>query len=97
MASIQGTVSTILAATIMAPCSPCMNWLSWALSDSIPRAVISFSPQLLKGEPGTSRAALATATVLVGAAEVASKRSGSTSVAQSRSVTELHWESMALL
>ena len=41
----------------MAPCSPCMNWLSCALKISTPSAVSSLSPQLAMGEPSTSRAA----------------------------------------
>ena len=94
MASIHGTVSTILAAVIMAPCSPCMNWLSWALKLSTPSAVSSLSPQFPIGEPSTSRAA---AVSCMSGVLLSTRPSGSTSVSQSSSVTLFHCELIALL
>jgi hypothetical protein len=95
LASIQGTVSTILAATIMAPCSPCMNWLRLALKNSIPSWAYSFSLHAASGDPGSCPASRVSASR--GLSCSATTRSGSTSIDQSRSVTLLHCEPMALL
>ena len=95
MASIHGTVSTILAAVIMAPCSPCMNCERLALKSSIPSCVYSFSVQVAIGEPGSVPATRATASS--GLSCSVTSRSGSTSVDQSRSVTLFHCDPIALL
>ena len=95
MASIHGTVSTILAAVIMAPCSPCMNCERFALNISIPSCEYSFSVHVAMGEPGSVPATRATASS--GLSCSATSRSGSTSMDQSRSVTLFHCEPMALL
>jgi hypothetical protein len=95
LASIHGTVSTILAAVIIAPCSPCMNWLRLALKNSIPSWEYSFSLHKASGDPGSRPASRVTASN--GLSCSATRRSGSTSIDQSRSVTLLHCEAIALL
>jgi hypothetical protein len=94
LASIHGTVSTILAAVSIAPCSPCMNWLRLAFSVSTPNAVSSRSPHEAIGDPGTCVAARASCRI--GAWLWWTRASGSTSVAQSRSVTLFHCDPLAL-
>ncbi len=94
MASIHGTVSTILAVQMSAPCSPCMNWLRRQLMLSTPSSVHSLSPKFLSGDSGCSTthwngpAAFEPCRSLM-------MRSGSTSIDQSRSVSPFHWEVLA--
>ena len=71
-----------------------MNWLSWALRLSTPRAVSSLSPQFAIGDPSTSRAA---AVSCMSGVVLSTSCSGSTSVAQSSSVTLFHCDAIALL
>ncbi len=94
MASIHGTVSTILAVHSRAPCSPCMNWLNRQFMDSTPTWVHSLSPKFLRGESGWFW------THSNGPAALAPCRgdticSGSTSIDQSRSVSAFHWACLA--
>ncbi len=51
MASIHGTVSTILAVQMSAPCSPCMNWLSVQFCISMPSSSHWASSQVAKQVP----------------------------------------------
>ena len=90
MASIHGTVSTIFAVQISAPCSPCMNWLRLQFWNSMPRFIHSLSPQLANGvwlrsmSPKLPSAMLSRATC-----------SWSTSVSHGRSVSPFHMETLA--
>ncbi len=89
MASIHGTVSTILAVQISAPCSPCMNCDSVQFCDSQPSSIHSLSPHLAKGVPDMSISCVNTPPL---ASELAiTTASWSTSMSQGRSVSPFHW------
>ena len=73
-----------------------MNWLRRAFINSTPSWVNSGSFQVARGEPGSLAATLnkdGTASSPISR----TRRSGSTSICQSRSVTLFHWELIALL
>jgi hypothetical protein len=54
LASIHGTVSTIWAVQMSAPCSPCMNCESVQFWDWTPNSVHSLSPHFSNGVPARS-------------------------------------------
>ena len=93
MASIHGTVSTILAVQSSAPCSPCMNWLRLQLCCSTPHCVHSLDVHLASGVPVGSKSMASQ----LGSAPLANTAmaSGSTSIDQSRSVSPFHCEFLA--
>ncbi len=94
MASIHGTVSTIFAVQMRAPCSPCMNCDRRQFIDSTPSAVHSLSPKFLNGDSGwlwrysNGPAEFEPCSTLT-------TFSGSTSIDQSRSVSPFHWAVLA--
>jgi len=92
LASIHGTVSTILAVQTRAPCSPCMNWLSSQLLDSTPNSSHFSSVQCSIWVPDRSRLC---SMKPFWTALAATTASWSTSMDQSRSVSPFHWEVLA--
>jgi hypothetical protein len=93
LASIHGTVSTILAVQSSAPCSPCMNWESIQFCDSTPTWSHSFSPHFSNGVPATSM--VSGPTPPTPPALAITTASWSTSVSQGRSVSPFHCEVLA--
>ena len=91
MASIHGTVSTILAVHSRAPCSPCMNWLSIQFCDSMPSCSHSFSSHFSNEVPARS----SSMALGLAAALAMTTASWSTSVSQGRSVSPFHCEVLA--
>ena len=89
MASIHGTVSTILAVHSSAPCSPCMNWDSSQFWFSMPNCSHSFSPHFARAVPARSASSHCACAGLASALAMTTF-SWSTSVAQARSVWPFH-------
>ncbi len=95
MASIHGTVSTIFAVQISAPCSPCMNWLRLQFWDSIACWSHSLSVHDASEVPDRSKPSCSTSSVVMRMGDSAAMRSWSTSMDQSRSVSPFHCECLA--
>jgi hypothetical protein len=96
LASIHGTVSTILAVHTSAPCSPCMNWLSVQFCDSMPNWIHSFSDHFSNGVPLMSIEASGPMPVAPLAMALARTTcSWSTSVSHGRSVSPFHCDVLA--
>ena len=95
MASIHGTVSTILAVQMRAPCSPCMNWLRVQFWLSMPSFIHCDSSHFSNGVPVTSKSARPRPSALFWSALAMTTRSWSTTVSHGRSVSPFHMETLA--
>ena len=94
MASIHGTVSTILAVHSSAPCSPCMNCDSDQFWVSIESWVHSLSSHFSNGVPLKSTPWRSISMRRMSEIALANS-SWSTSIDQSRSVSPFHCECLA--
>ncbi len=95
MASIHGTVSTILAVHSRAPCSPCMNWLRRQFWPSMSSSFHSLGPKFRNGESGWAVASSRKRCIWGLPPISVASFSTSTSVSHGRSVSPFHCEDLA--